>query len=207
MPGAARPGRGRGTPPRARPGRLGRVERRRADRRDSVRPPAIAARASRSFSSRSSCESATIGHPRVAGRPGPRRTALAPGRDQCVRQVARRGPGAAFERAGRQARSARRSGAGRSASKTISSAGQSRKPAAARGVFLSYSSRTAWKFVPPKPKALTPARRGRSSRAMEPRLGLRCRGGTGRRAGRAWGWASRCRWSAAAPCDRAPARR
>ena len=30
--------------------------------------------------------------------------------------------------------------------------------------FLSYSSRTAWKLVPPNPNALTPARRGRSAR-------------------------------------------
>ena len=31
----------------------------------------------------------------------------------------------------------------------------------------------------------------------------RCRAGTGPRAGRAWGWASRCRSSAARPCGRA----
>ncbi len=52
-----------------------------------------------------------------------------------------------------------------------------------------YSSSTAWKFVPPKPKALTAARRGRSPSRWS-HGSARVQSRKGRRAGRAWGSAS-----------------
>ncbi len=178
--GAGCPARGRGTPPRARPRRWRLGRRRRAPR--TPRGQVVAGpRSAASLAARSARSSATTA---TWTRPA---TGLRHGAGEVAELVALR-------RAGRCARisadEARQLGdalvggrprggpeeeqLGRPLGEAVARA------ARRRGGELS----TTWKFVPPKPKALTPA----------PAVGRGPRVGRGRGSGTGWSWRRRPRW-------------
>ena len=182
IPGAAPPAPGTGTPPSHPPTRARPRRRRREGPRDPPGPPR-----SRPAPAAASRAGPRASPPRSPGRHGPSAPRFSPLAEISVCDRSRRAGRAPASSARARRSIEATTPAGWSASKTMSSAGQSGSAEAGAGVvFPRYSSRTAWKFVPPKPKALTPARRGRpscgwshGSACVQSRNGPSCRSSLG----------------------------
>ncbi len=112
-PATALPGRGRGTPPAARPRRLGLEDNAAGIVEAGAGPRRSRSAPARSFSRRSSCEAATIASVGVPIRSRLRRDARFPRPDERVRQVTESGPRTGIERPSQIDRVVRRAGRAR----------------------------------------------------------------------------------------------